>query len=114
IRNQQVASSILAGGSILFVVNSLEIHHGVRRAADCGKRRGKRTMRPFPPGTTLPEKLLSDDAAILWSGSSTYRPSRLRCHKAPKLKKLVLNVLAFVLRRNTTVNRHSHMQSTLP
>jgi hypothetical protein len=37
IRNQQVASSILAGGSILFIVNSLEIHHGVRRTADCGK-----------------------------------------------------------------------------
>jgi hypothetical protein len=68
IRNQQVASSILAGGSSSFGFNRLEIQAEARRAADNGFRRVDSPIRNLPPGTTLPEKLLSKDHSILRTG----------------------------------------------
>jgi hypothetical protein len=52
LRNQQVAGSIPAGGSISFGFNSLEIQPEVRRAADCGNRRAENALRDFPPRTS--------------------------------------------------------------
>jgi hypothetical protein len=69
IRNQQVAGSIPAGGSRIFIVKHLEIQAEVRRAADCGNLPAESVVRNLPPGTTLPKKLLSKGPSLLCARS---------------------------------------------
>jgi hypothetical protein len=59
IRNQQVAGSTPAGGSIPLIINDLEIQAEARRAADCGNRRAESSLRNIPTRTPLSEELFA-------------------------------------------------------